>query len=156
MRGGRRIVLVLTAAIGLSCHKMAPNDDSDPRAPADRSARATATIAGTSISDVQGDGLAEALTTATWKPGGAILNVNGSMEVLNVTADQGPLHATISVVRPRRTPGATTTHSASAKEQETYFSSYAATLLDDPVLVAVAIKGHKDDAAKLLDTLVKR
>jgi hypothetical protein len=118
--------------------------------------RATATIAGTSISDVVGSDVEQILRTVAWTPAGASLNVTGPMEVLNVPADCGPLHATVSIVRPRRTPGQTTRRGASAREQEAFFGAYAATLLDEPVLVAVAIKDHKDEATKLLDAIVQR
>lgn len=153
-----RFVGVLAAlalvAVVPACKKSSANTET--RAPVDLGPRASAKIGGTSISDVKGADIQQALKEQAWSPGGATVSTSGPMEVLSSTADNGPLHATISVVRPRTTPGPSRGRAPTAKEQERYFAPKAATLLDDPVLVAVAIQGHKDDAEKLLAGLVQR
>src|ERR1700733_10696533 len=93
MRVAPRLAFSLAPLLSMSaCHRSPPPD---ARAPADQNMRATATIAGTSISDVLGGDVEQVLRTAEWKPSGASLNVTGPMEVLNVPADRGPLHATV-------------------------------------------------------------
>jgi hypothetical protein len=156
-RAQMRVALLFLALLLVSggCKKDRAPDD-DPRAPVDRGPRATVKIAGVSVSDVVGADVLAALTKRAWTPGGATQSTTGPMETLNVAADNGPLHATVSIVRPRTTRGPSAGRATSARAAQSYYSTRAATLLDDPVLVAVAIQGHKDEADKLLESIIER
>jgi hypothetical protein len=151
----RATLSLLAVMLDSGCSKSSPGTD-DTRAPVDRGPRATIKIGGASVSDVGGGEVEAALQKQQWSPAGASRSVTGPMETLTVSADHGPLHATVSIVRPRTTPGPTGGRAASARDQRAYLGPSAAMTLDEPVLVTVTIKDHKDEARQLLDGLIER
>ncbi|MCC6897635.1 MAG: hypothetical protein IT377_01605 [Polyangiaceae bacterium] len=127
-----------------------------PAAPAEQ---AKATVNGKSLSQASMTDVETALKKQgyAYKSGGAMKM--GSTETVTVRGAKGNQEVKVSIVRPSsQADTGTSMKMLKASEQGASFAKDGATYLekDAEVLVAVVIEGKKDEAKKILDTLVVR
>lgn len=172
------VLLAIAATLGLAaCKKNKPEKAAPAASASAASAAATASAApaasasaapkavanakteinGKSMSVAKESDIEAAMKKAGWHFIGSGGMTMGSMQTITVKAKKGHLEAHISLVRPSgKKDTGSSMKMASAKSQQADFAKKGATLLDGNALLAVVIKGKKDDAKKLLDALVKK
>jgi hypothetical protein len=125
--------------------------------------KSESTIAGASISEIDGAALQEAVKKLGWaKEGTAVMGMTmGSYEALNYEIEKGKLKAKIEIVRPAATPGelSSTTMVPPAEQKASKEKEGSAVFYDEAsdVLVAVTMsEGKPADAKGVLGKLVKK
>ena len=134
-----------------------PAKETPPPAPKPKSA---ATIAGVSVSEIDGAGLQKQLKKLGWlEPNTSVGGMDlGGYQNIRTDIKKGKEKGYVEIIKPATAPTASGTNMVPPKEQkDSRDKEGAATFYDDAadVLVIVSIEGKPADAKKLLGTLVK-
>jgi hypothetical protein len=138
-----------------------PEEPPEPAKPPEpQKPKSTATIAGTSISDIDGKDVVTAVQKLKWAPptvaigGGTV----GKYESIRFGIQTGSASGYIEIIRPAHNPIPGSASMMPPKDQEPMKAKMGATYLDKDadVLVTVVVQGNKTAAKRLLDKLVKK
>lgn len=140
-----------------------PEEDKPEMAPKLDKPKSASTIAGTSISELDGAALQEAVKKLGWANEGAAVGsmTMGSYESISYDIEKGKLKGKIEIVRPAAAPGeaSSTTVTPLAEQKDSKEKEGSAVFYDEAseVLVAVTMtEGKPADAKKVLGKLVKK
>jgi hypothetical protein len=119
---------------------------------------ATSKINGKILNDVEMTDISAALKKAGWTDKGGSGMAIGATKTVVVNAEKDGMKAKATLIKPT---GATTETGsgikmASAQDQTASYEAKGAALLDGDVLFAIEIDGKKDEAKKLLDSLIEK
>lgn len=138
-----------------------PEEPAEPPAPpTPQKPKSTATISGTSISDIAGKDIVAAVQKIGWAPpdvaigGGTV----GKYEDIRFGIQKGSASGYVEIIRPSATPSPGSASMMAPGDQKAMKEKVGAVFFDKDagVLVVAVVQGNRTAAKRLLDKLIKK